>query len=92
MQMIRMKIRSGAALATLFLIFISYQSNGQSAPPDEIRKWENDIARFDSLNLVELSDAGTLLVSGSSSVRMWDSIQSDMAPYQVLRATRIRKR
>jgi GDSL-like Lipase/Acylhydrolase family len=82
--MIRMKTRSGAALATLFLIFISYQSNGQSAPPDEIRKWENDIARFDTLNLVELSDVHTLLVSGSSSVRLWDSIQSDMAPYQVM--------
>jgi len=79
-----MNTRTGAALATLFLIFISYQSNGQSAPPDEIRKWEKDIARFDSLNLVELSDVHTLLVTGSSSVRIWDSIHTDMAPYQVM--------
>ena len=80
-----MNFRSGAVLATLFLTFIFYQSHGQSVPTDEIRKWENDIARFDSLNLVELSDTHTLLVSGSSSVRIWDSIQSDMAPYQVMR-------
>ncbi len=79
-----MYTRTGPALATLLLIFISYQSIGQSAPPDKILKWENDIARFDSLNLVELSDAGTLLVTGSSSVRMWDSIHTDMAPYQVM--------
>ena len=79
-----MNTRTGAALATLFLIFISYQSNGQSAPPHEIRKWEKDIARFDSLNLVELSDVHTLLVTGSSSVRIWDSIHTDLAPYQVL--------
>lgn len=79
-----MYTRTGPALATLLLIFISYQSIGQSAPPDKILKWENDIARFDSLNLVELSNAGTLLVTGSSSVRMWDSIHTDMAPYQVM--------
>ena len=79
-----MNTRTGAALATLFLILISYQSNGQSAPPDEIRKWEKDIARFDSLNLVELSDVHTLLVTGSSSVRIWDSIHTDLAPFQVM--------
>ncbi|MCK5694405.1 MAG: hypothetical protein KAI08_16185 [Bacteroidales bacterium] len=82
--MIRMNTRTGAALATLFLILISYQSNGQSAPPDEIRKWEKVIARFDSLNLVELSDVHTLLVTGSSSVRIWDSIHTDLAPFQVM--------
>ena len=79
-----MNTRTGAALATLFLILISYQSNGQSAPPDEIRKWEKVIARFDSLNLVELSDVHTLLVTGSSSVRIWDSIHTDLAPFQVM--------
>ena len=79
-----MNTRTGAALATLFLILISYQSNGQSAPPNEIRKWEKDIARFDSLNLVELSDVHTLLVTGSSSVRIWDSIHTDLAPFQVM--------
>ena len=82
--MIRLYPRSGAALLALLFFFISYQSTGQSAPPDEILKWENDIAHFDSLNLVEMSDAGTLLVTGSSSVRIWNSIHKDLAPYQVM--------
>ena len=82
--MIRLNTRTGAGIVALLFLFISYQSNGQSAPPDEILIWENDIALFDSLNLVELSDARTLLVTGSSSVRMWDSIHTDMAPYQVM--------
>ena len=36
------------------------------------------------MNLVNVSDAQTLLVTGSSSVRMWDSIHSDLAPFQVV--------
>jgi hypothetical protein len=59
-------------------------SSGQSSPPDDILKWENEIAAIDLLNLVEHSDAGTLLVTGSSSVRLWDSIHSDLAPFQVM--------
>ena len=82
--MIRLISRSGAALIALLFFFISYHSAGQSSPPESILKWENDIALFDSLNLVEMSDAGTLLVTGSSSVRIWDSIHKDLAPYQVM--------
>ncbi len=44
---------------------------------------ENHIAVFDSLNLAEPSDAATLLVTGSSSVRLWDSIHADLAPYRL---------
>jgi len=82
--MFRLNTRTLAALVALLLIFSSYQSIGQSAPPDEILKWEPDISVFDSLNLVEQSDDGTLLVTGSSSVRLWDSIHTDLAPYQVM--------
>ena len=82
--MIRLHTRNCAVLMAHLFIFISYQSIGQSVPRDEILKWENDIALFDSLNLVQSADAGTLLVTGSSSVRIWDSIQTDLAPYQVM--------
>ena len=79
-----MNIRSCAGLLALLFVLISNPSFCQSSPPEEILQWEHDIAVFDSLNLVEESDAGTLLVSGSSSVRMWDSIHSDLSPYQVM--------
>ena len=72
------------ALLALLFVLISNPSFCQSSPPDEILQWEHDIAVFDSLNLVEISDAGTLLVTGSSSVRMWDSIHTDLAPYRVM--------
>jgi len=51
---------------------------------DSVLRWEKDIQRFDSLNLAEESGPETLLVTGSSSVRLWDSIHSDLAPFQVM--------
>lgn len=82
--MFRLNLRSGAALLAFLFIFISYQTRGQSVLPDEILKWEADISVFDSLNRVEQSDANTVLVAGSSSVRIWDSIIEDLAPYHVM--------
>jgi hypothetical protein len=51
---------------------------------EENLRWEADIQVIDSLNDVEYSDENTLLVTGSSSVRLWDSIHTDLAPYQVI--------
>ena len=51
---------------------------------EENFRWEEDIQWIDSLNAVEHSDENTLLVTGSSSVRLWDSIHTDLAPYQVM--------
>jgi len=51
---------------------------------EENFRWEEDIRKIDSLNEVEHSDEHTLLVTGSSSVRIWDSIHTDLAPFQVM--------
>jgi hypothetical protein len=82
--MLRIYSLRGAVLMILLSVLSSYESFSQSATSDEILQWEADIAVFDSLNQVEFSDAGTLLVTGSSSIRLWDSIHSDLAPYQVM--------
>jgi lysophospholipase L1-like esterase len=51
---------------------------------ESVLSWEEDIRHFDSLNAIEFSDEQTLLVTGSSSVRLWDSIHADLAPYRVV--------
>ncbi len=51
---------------------------------ESVLRWEPDILKFDSLNSVEFSDASTILVTGSSSVRLWDSIHHDLEGYQVM--------
>ena len=82
--MIKILTRNPAVLIALLIFYASGEAFGQPYPSPEILQWESEIARFDSLNLVEDSDAGTLLVTGSSSVRLWDSIHADMAPYKVM--------
>ena len=51
---------------------------------DDVIRWEQDMHVFDSLNSVENSDKNTLLLTGSSSIRLWDDIHDDLAPYEVM--------
>lgn len=50
----------------------------------EALNWEPSIARFDSLNRVEIYPENSILFVGSSSIRMWETIDEDMAPYHVI--------
>ena len=50
-----------------------------------ISRWEEDIRVFDSLNRVEEVLEHTVLFTGSSSIRRWDSLASDMAPYHIIK-------
>lgn len=51
---------------------------------DDVLRWEQDMQVFDSLNAAEDSDEKTLLVTGSSSIRLWDHIHEDLAPFEVM--------
>ncbi len=50
----------------------------------EALNWEPAIAQFDSLNRVETYPDNSILFVGSSSIRMWETMQEDMAPYHVI--------
>lgn len=80
-------IKNYFAFLLLFLLalFSSCHPVSDYIDSEEVLRWEKDIQVFDSLNLVEIPDENSLLVAGSSSVRLWDSIQSDLAPYEVIR-------
>jgi lysophospholipase L1-like esterase len=41
-------------------------------------RFENDINRFDSLNLVEVDNSNSIMFLGSSFVRKWDNIRKDL--------------
>ncbi|MDM4018510.1 GDSL-type esterase/lipase family protein [Roseiconus lacunae] len=48
-------------------------------------RWEKDIAAFDGLNeQIEPSEDAILFI-GSSSIRLWKTMEQDMAPYQTIR-------
>jgi hypothetical protein len=50
----------------------------------EVTKWEPDIAAFDSLNRAENYPDDAILFAGSSSIRLWETLAGDMAPYSVI--------
>ena len=50
-----------------------------------IAKWEKDIANLEALDLVQPKVAQSILFYGSSSIRRWESIADDMAPWPAVR-------
>jgi hypothetical protein len=46
-----------------------------------IDRWENDIAKLEARDRTEQDPVDAILFMGSSSIRIWDTIATDMAPY-----------
>ncbi len=68
----------------LLVLFASCNPVTKLINADDVLQWEQDMQVFDSLNTAEDSDMNTLLVTGSSSIRLWDQIQKDLAPFEVM--------
>jgi lysophospholipase L1-like esterase len=51
----------------------------------DVTRWEPDVAALEALDAREPDPAGAILFIGSSSVRLWESIAADMAPWPVVR-------
>ncbi len=50
-----------------------------------IKRWQKSIDQFDQLNQQQPDPVDGILFIGSSSIRRWDSIATDMAPYRTIR-------
>lgn len=50
-----------------------------------LERWESEIAALEKLDSQETDPEQAILFLGSSSIRRWDSIAHDMAPYRVIR-------
>jgi lysophospholipase L1-like esterase len=50
-----------------------------------VGRWEPDVAALEALDDRESDPADAVLFIGSSSIRLWDSIATDMAPWPVVR-------
>lgn len=54
----------------------------QSRP--EVKAWENDIKNFEQLDKSQSYSDKSILFAGSSSIRLWSSLEKDMAPYPII--------
>lgn len=50
----------------------------------EVKSWENDIQKFEQLDKSETYPKNAILFAGSSSIRLWSTLEKDMAPYPVI--------
>jgi lysophospholipase L1-like esterase len=72
-------------LLLLFSVLISCSPVRKYQKLPEVLSWENDIEKFEQLDRSEIYPGDALLFAGSSSIRLWTSLDSDMAPYTVIR-------
>ena len=50
----------------------------------EVRIWEKDIQKFEQLDKSEKYPEDAILFAGSSSIRLWTTLENDMAPYHII--------
>jgi lysophospholipase L1-like esterase len=50
-----------------------------------VRRWESDVADLEALDRSSHDPDNAILFIGSSSIRLWETIADDMAPYAVIR-------
>jgi hypothetical protein len=68
-------------LIGLLCAFFCFPSQGQS-PQTDI--WEKDMLTFEHLDSIEKYPSNAVLFAGSSSIRLWSTLEKDMAPYPVI--------
>jgi hypothetical protein len=50
----------------------------------EVKSWENDIRKFEQLDKSEKYYDDAILFAGSSSIRLWTTLERDMSPYHII--------
>jgi GDSL-like Lipase/Acylhydrolase family len=69
-------------LISLTLLSCSPVSKYRNLP--EVRSWESDIRNFEQLDRTVKYPDDAILFAGSSSIRLWSTIDNDMAPYHII--------
>ncbi|MDP4222433.1 MAG: GDSL-type esterase/lipase family protein [Bacteroidota bacterium] len=50
----------------------------------EVKSWEPDIEKFEQLDISKYYPDDAIMFAGSSSIRLWSTINKDMLPYNVI--------
>jgi lysophospholipase L1-like esterase len=66
------------------LILLSCSPLGKYRNLSEVKSWENDIQKFEQLDKSEKYPDDAILFAGSSSIRLWTSLDKDMVPYHII--------
>jgi hypothetical protein len=50
----------------------------------EVKSWDKDIQKFEQLDKSEKYPDDAILFAGSSSIRLWNTLEKDMSPYHII--------
>ena len=76
------RIKSGVFVPVLLLFLVACQPASQISTDPEVLKWETEIAAFEKLPVSD--DQNAILFTGSSSIRLWKTVENDVLPYKAI--------
>ena len=76
---------SGYILSVLFILMVSCSPLRVYRDLPEVKAWEPEIEKFTAPGNTEQYAEDAIVFAGSSSIRLWKTLDSDMKPYNVIR-------
>ena len=71
-------------LFLLFIVLLSCSQVKKYRDLPEVLAWENDIREFEQLDKSVKYSPEAIMVAGSSSIKLWATLETDMYPYPVI--------
>lgn len=73
-------------LSLLFLVVVAFYSCtvSQKYAKEARAKWQNEIGEFKKQDKAHPDPQGAVLFTGSSSIRLWSTLEADVKPYPVI--------
>jgi lysophospholipase L1-like esterase len=69
---------------TVLLLYLSLAASAQQEKPQTANKFESEILAFEKLDKEKHYSDQSILFVGSSSIRLWSTLEEQMAPYPVI--------
>ncbi len=71
-------------LLIILLVFASCAPLKKYSELPEVKAWESEIEKFEEIDVSKSYPSDAILFTGSSSIRMWSTINKDMLPYNII--------
>lgn len=68
----------------LFLLGITFLFFTVAVSAQEVDRWESEMLQFEELDRTHNYSPESILFTGSSSIRLWETLEEDMYPYPVI--------
>jgi lysophospholipase L1-like esterase len=86
--MIKFSVKKNRTGLTIFILItsliISCSPLREFRGTPEVTKWEPEIAKFEALDKTQNYPSDAIMFAGSSSIRLWSTLLTDMYPYNVI--------